>query len=128
MLFISQSEAKRFFIERIVAQARQEGVPLSGDEEWMLGFSESDPDFVVDVDRLEAFEAAIPAPDYEAKIAGLARRAYQTDFAANRTADADYKEAFRVLSEGDHYLLIMIGHGLGWSSPPSRPWWAFWRT
>ena len=128
MPFASQGQAKRFFVERIVAQARREGLPVSIDEEWMLSFSESDPEFAVEVGRVNAIEAVIPQSDYEAKIAGLAHRACETDLATSPSMLADYKEAFRVLSEGDHYLLIMIGHGLGWSSPPSRPWWAFWRT
>jgi hypothetical protein len=37
---------------------------------------------------------------------------------------AEYKEAFAVLKEGDHYLMIMLKQGLAkWL----RPWWAlFW--
>jgi hypothetical protein len=130
MPFATQREAKRFFIERIAAQAKREGAPLSSDEEWMLSFSESDPDFDGDYDRAGAFDASVPASEYEAKIAGLALRAYQADFAADRSAYAEYKEAFNVLSQGDHYILIMLEQGLGWSpTPPPRsaPWWAFWR-
>jgi len=51
MPFASQRQAKQFFVERIVAQARREGLPLSSDEEWMLSFSESDPEFAVDISR-----------------------------------------------------------------------------
>jgi len=127
MPFASQSQAKRFFIDRIAEQARREGQPLSADEEWMLSFSESDPDFDADFDRVAAFEAVIPASDYEAKIAGLARRAYQADSAASPSAYAYYKDAFAVLSQGDHYLLVMLEQGLGWSPPRLHPWWAFWR-
>ena len=127
MSFTSQAQAKRFFVERIVEQAKREGAPLSSDEEWMLSFSESDPDFEVDVDRVDALEAAIPSSDYEAKIAGLALRAYQAAVAADRSAYAEYKEAFNVLSQGDHYLLVMLQQSLGWSPPRSHPWWAFWR-
>jgi hypothetical protein len=124
MPFASQGQAKRFFVDRIVAQAKRENRPLSSDEEWMLSFSESDPEFAVDVGRVEALEAAISESDYEAKIAGLAHRACEADLAARPSTIADYKEAFRALSDGDHYLLIMLERGLGhWL----RPWWAFWR-
>jgi hypothetical protein len=124
MPFASQAQAKRFFVERILAQAKREGLPLSSDEEWMLSFSESDPEFVVDVGRVQALEAVIPESDYEAKIAGLAHRACEADLASSSSKLADYREAFRTLNRGDHYLLIMLRQGLGrWV----RPWWAFWR-
>jgi hypothetical protein len=124
MSFASQGQAKRFFVERIVAQAKREGLPLSSDEEWMLSFSESDTEFAVEVGRVNALEAVIPESDYEAKIAGLAHRACETDLATSPSMLADYKEAFRALNRGDHYLLIMLKQGLGrWL----RPWWAFWR-
>jgi hypothetical protein len=47
-MFHSQAGAKRFFVEKVVAQAQVEGVPLSAAERRMLSWSESDPDFVVD--------------------------------------------------------------------------------
>lgn len=46
-MFTSQGQAKRFFVEKVIAQAATEGVPLSDAEKRMLSFSESDPEFVV---------------------------------------------------------------------------------
>ena len=120
----SQGQAKRFFVQKIVEQAMREGRPLSDNERWMLSFSESDPEFVVDVARVRALDAEIPDSEYEQKVAGLAERACATDIAADSEALATYKEAFRVLSQGDHYLLIMLRQGV---SRRLRPWWAFWR-
>ena len=48
MTFSTQSSAKWFFIDKIVAQAEFEGAPLSTTEREMLAFSESDPVFVAD--------------------------------------------------------------------------------
>ena len=123
-MFSSQGQAKRFFVEKIVAQATREGRRLSDNERWMLSFSEADPEFVVDVARVRALEAEIPDSEYEQKVAGLAERAYATDIDADPDALASYKEALRVLSQGDHYILVMLRQGL---SRRLRPWWAFWR-
>jgi hypothetical protein len=111
-LFSSQPAAKAFFIERILAQAEAEDVQLSDNEQWMLRFSESDPDFAVDPARVAQFEAEVPAEDFETKIAGLLQRAYQADARANGAATATYREAAAVLHQGDHYLLVMIGRAL----------------
>jgi hypothetical protein len=123
-VFSSQGQAKRFFVDKIVAQAMREGRRLSENERWMLSFSESDPEFVVDVARARALEAEIPDSEYEAKVAGLAERACATDIDADPEALASYQEALRVLSQGDHYILVMLRQGL---ARRLRPWWAFWR-
>jgi len=123
-VFTSQGQAKRFFVEKIVAQAAREGRPLSENERWMLSFSESDPEFVVDATRVRALEAEIPDAEYERKVAGLADRACTTDIASDPDALATYREAFRVLRQGDHYIIVMLEQGL---SRRLRPWWAFWR-
>ena len=122
-VFTSQGQAKRFFVDKIVAQAVREGHPLSENERWMLSFSESDPEFVFDPSRNAAFAAEISDVDYEKKVAGLAVRAYAADIASNPDAGPTYREAFHVLNQGDHYILMMLG-GL---SRRLRPWWAFWR-
>jgi hypothetical protein len=123
-VFALQGQAKRFFVDKIIAQASREGRPLSENERWMLSFSEFDPEFVVDVARVRALEAEIPDAEYEKKVAGLAERAYESDLASDPEALSTYKDAFRVLGQGDHYILVMLGQGL---SRRLRPWWAFWR-
>jgi hypothetical protein len=112
-VFTSQSQAKTFFVDRIVGQARAEMHPLSENERWMLRFSESDPEFRVDLARVSEFETEISASDYENKIVGLIQRAYQRDIEADSGAQALYREASLALHQGDHYLLIMIDQVLG---------------
>ena len=103
---------------------RHEGRPLSEDERWMLGFSEYDPEFVVDVERVGRFEEEVPSEEYEARIAGLIERAAARDAAADAGAADIYRQAYRVVKRGEHYLVIMLKPGLRrWL----RPWWAFWR-
>ena len=123
-MFTSQGQAKRFFVDRIVSQAVTEGKPLSDDERQMLSFSESDPEYEVDLALVERLENEISDDDYEAKVAGLIDRAWTHDVASDASARDRYREAAAVLGQGDHYLSIMIERALGRAQ---RPWWAFWR-
>jgi len=123
-MFTPQSQAKRFFVERVTAQAVAEGQPLSELERWMLSFSESDPEFVVDPAKVELLAAEISDEEYEAKVTGLIERACEREAAAAGGEPRSYQEAYAALNQGDHYLLIMLKPGL---SRWLRPWWAFWR-
>jgi len=122
-LFSSQAEAKSSFVDRIVSQASAESQPLSDNERWMLRFSESDPDFIVDLHRVAQLEAEISDSDYEDKIVGLLERSYQRDASAGTNAQALYREASTTLHQGDHYLLIMIDRALGYVPKRARSKW-----
>ena len=63
--------------------------------------------------------AEISDADYEAKIAGLLERAYKHDVARDPMRRDTYREAYMVLNQGDHYLLVMIDRALG---RHLRPW------
>jgi hypothetical protein len=123
-VFTSQGQAKSFFVDKIVKQAVNDGAPLSDAERQMLRFSESDPEFVVSPALVEKLQAEISDEDYETKVAGLLERSWRRDVESDSTTPDVYREAFRVLNQGDHYLLIMIKRALG---RHLRPWWAFWR-
>jgi hypothetical protein len=123
-VFTSQGQAKRFFVEEVTTQAATEDVPLSDAEQRMLSFSESDPEFVVSPGLVEKPQAEISDDAYEAKIAGLIERAWKRDVESDSNARTVYHEAFTVLSQGDHYLLVMIDRAL---RRHLRAWWAFWR-
>ena len=123
-MFATQGEAKRFFVERVLAQARAEQVALSPAEQGMLSWSESDPAFTADPALVEQLAAELSEEAYEAKVAGLLERSYQRDLTSDGTVRDRYREAYSVLSLGDHYLLVMIRRALG---RHVRPWWAPWR-
>lgn len=123
-MFTSQGHAKRFFVDKIAAQAVTEGTPLSDAERQMLSFSESAPGFAVDPALVEKLQAEISDEEYEAKITGLIERTWKRDIERDGNAGNLYREAFTTLSQGDHYLLIMIDRAL---RRHLRPWWAFWR-
>ena len=123
-MFTSQGQAKRFFIDKVIDQARIDGTPLSDAEHDMLSFSESDPEFVVSPALMEKLRTEISDEDYETKISSLLVRSLKRELKTDTKAADVYREAFTVLSQGDHYLLVMVKRALG---PQLRPWWAFWR-
>ena len=70
-LFRTPSQARQFFIDRIVQQARHDGVALSDDEREMLRWSEVEPESVGAPALAERLAAVIPEDQYGQKIAGL---------------------------------------------------------
>ena len=117
----SQHEAKEFLVAAILAQASREGVELSGCEQWMLRFSEADPEFQVDPERVAEFERETTDQAYEAKVADLIRGAYEHDTRTDSEVRAVYQEARRTLSQGDHYLSVMVDQALGTAAQPHAP-------
>ena len=120
----TQTEAKRFFVEKVIQRATNEGVSLSAAERWMLRFSESDPAFDVDASRVDELAAQMSDEEYEAKIAGLLERSFAADIAADAGARAVWQQAHSVLAQGDHYIQIMIDRAVG---ERLKRWWEFWR-
>lgn len=119
-MFHTQSEARAFFEQRIREQADAERLSLSSDERLMLRWSESEPESVADPALAERLTSQISDDQYEEKIAGLVTRSYAADIARDPTAKKRWADAFRVLSQGDHYILIAINRALG---PKFTPWW-----
>jgi hypothetical protein len=62
--------------------------------------------------------------EYEAKIARLLKRCFAADVAADSHARDVWREAYRVLQEGDYYISIVIDRAVG---PQMKHWWQFWR-
>jgi len=119
----TQADAKRFFVVKVVAEAKAQGLELSDAEQRMLSWSESDPDFTPDPALAERLAAEISDAEYESKIARLLAGAFQRDIAVGGAAAKEsYREAYAVLKQGDHYLLVMIDRALG---RRLRPWWRF---
>ncbi|HUJ19314.1 MAG TPA: hypothetical protein VL197_15120 [Nitrospirota bacterium] len=109
----SESTAKAFFVNKIIEQAEREGIPLSKAQRYTLAWSETDPSFVVDMELSKQCEAEIPQPEYEKKIKGLIERMFKRDIETNKSLKETYKEAYKTLKQGDHFILIMIGDAIG---------------
>jgi hypothetical protein len=108
--FRTQTDAKQFLVARVIEQATSEGVHLSDAERHMLSWSESDPDFTPDFDLAEAPEVAEAV--FEPKMAALIRHAYDRDCRLNGQAALMYDEALAKLSEGDHYISVIVEQAL----------------
>ena len=123
-MFGSQEEAKRFFVEKIVAEAVRQGQPLSELERWMLSFSESDPEFEVKPELVDRLAEEISDADYETKITRLIAQVSERETVTNTGSLEQYRAAYKTLAQGDHYLLLMLRPGLARLLPK---WWQFWR-
>jgi hypothetical protein len=119
-MFHTQSEARAFFEQHILEQADAERVDLSPDERLMLRWSESEPDSVADPALATRLASHMSDDEYEEKIAGLVARSYAADIARDPTAKKRWADAFRVLNQGDHYILIAINRAVG---AKFSPWW-----
>src|SRR5262245_33696341 len=97
--FATETDAKTFFIERVLAQAQIEGVDLSRAERHALAWSESDRTFRLDPELAAELERQITDEEFEAKIGGLVRCAYERDM-NDRIAKSRYRDAYGRLSEG----------------------------
>jgi hypothetical protein len=120
----TQSEAKRFFVDKVVEQARAERTSLSDAERQMLSWSESDPEYDVDPTLPGRLESEMSDEEYETKVAGLLTRSFAADVAARPEAASAWKQAAEVLNEGDHYILMMVDEAIG---RRLKRWWQFWR-
>jgi hypothetical protein len=109
------SQAKRFFSDRIVHQASVESVPLSKAERKMLLWSESDPELEGSdaLGAATALSAEMSDDEYEAKMTGLLKRAYEADCAADGQARGRWQAAAAVLNDGDYYISIMVNDAIG---------------
>ncbi len=106
MQFRSIKAAKDYLVERIVAEAARKGVALSKEEREMLYFKE-DGGLSKHMDEVsEAFERQCDDQEYEAKIAGLVRSLKSHN---SREQQQAWDDAVLKVSEGDHYLLALVG-------------------
>ena len=117
---LTKDEARRFFVDKVVAEADRSGVTLSANERKTLDWSEVEPGCVADPRVAEALSQEMSDEAYEAKICRLLEAAYEHDVAADASAKAAYRGAYSVLKQGDYYLLVMIDEALG---PRLRRWW-----
>jgi len=119
----TQTEARQFFVNKVIQQADSDGMALSNDERQMLFWSESAPDSVADPKLAERLAKEISDSDYEAKITGLLRRSLAAEIARDSRSKDLWQQAWSVLKEGDHYILVMIDEAVG---QQLKPWWRFW--
>ena len=108
IVFKTIKEAKDFLAGSIAAEAKRAGVPLSEVERKMLYFSETDWT-LPDMATVNAeFDLDCDENEYEQKIAGLVQKIKARNHAQNPVEEESWDEALLMLSEGDHYLSVLI--------------------
>lgn len=117
--FQSERQAKEYLIAQIVTEAQLESVPLSEIERKMLYFSETGWTLPNILEVNAEFERDYDNDEYEQKIAGLVREIERRNDVGDREKQSSWDDAVVKLSEGDHYLLVLIG--LGRESSIRRP-------
>jgi hypothetical protein len=118
----TSEDARRFFIDRILAEGERQGVPLSNNERRMLNWSETEPGCVAHPELAEALAREISDRAYEAKVSRLLAAAYERDLSTTAAAKELYREAYTVLKRGDYYLTVMVEQAL---RATLRRWWEF---
>jgi hypothetical protein len=101
-------EAKDYLAGRIADEAKREGTPLTEVERKMLYFTETGWT-LPDMKEVSAeFDRDYNQEEYERKIAGLVGRIQASDEAQSELEQGTWDRAVEKLSEGDHYLIVLI--------------------
>lgn len=103
--FRSIRAAKEYLIQRILAEAERDGVPLTDVEQRMLYFSETGGTLPGIAETNEIFERDYDQDGYEEKIAGIIRTLLSK---ATTEEQSKWDDAVLKLCDGDHYLLVLI--------------------
>src|SRR5580658_6992547 len=110
--FSTVRAAKEYLAGRISEQAEREGSPLTELERKMLYFSETDWTLPDMMKVSEEFDRDYDQDEYEEKIRGLVSRLLAAE---DQQAVEAWDEAVVKISDGDHYLQVLI------SNTPSNP-------
>jgi len=115
----SALDAKEYLAGRIAAQAEREGTPLPEVERKMLWFSETGATLPDMKAVSEEFDRTCNQNEYEQKIATLVR--HLQDAGQSDSDEEKWDAAVSILSEGDHYLVVLIANAAEPASDEARP-------
>ncbi|MFZ1939382.1 MAG: hypothetical protein WBA18_11235 [Terracidiphilus sp.] len=108
--FRTIKDAKDFLADRIAAEAARENVPLSEVERKMLYWSETDWTLSDKNEVGEEFEREYDQKEYEQKIARLIANIVVDRHRLDAVEEEKWDAAVAKLSDGDHYLSVLIGN------------------
>src|SRR5215470_11807576 len=103
MTFSSQLDARQFLINKITAQASQNGTALSDAETRMLQLNLDEPGSAIGI-PVEVLEDK--SRTFENKAVRLLKAAFNRD-RDDAQEEQRYKDALRRLRDSDHYILII---------------------
>jgi len=99
-------QAKDFLVQQTAEQAALDNVLLSDLEKRMMYFTETGECPEDPISLNEAFEAEYDTSTYEKKISLLMAKAYRRIKRESPEKLRLWNDSFRVLSKGDHYILL----------------------
>ena len=103
--FATAREAKEYLVRRILAQAKQDGVPLSDVERDMLYFSETGWTLPNMMAINQEFDENYDQDEYESKIGQIVQQIRAQD---DGNLDHSWDQAVHRLLDEDHYLSVLI--------------------
>jgi hypothetical protein len=112
--FSTAREAKEYLVHRILAQTKQDGIPLSDVERDMLYFSETGWTLPNMMAVSQDFDKNYDQDEYESKIGKIVQQIHAQD---DGNLDDSWDEAVLRLLNEDHYLSVLIS---GASRTPSE--------
>ena len=124
--FGTEREAKEYLIARILAEAEREAVVLSEVDRKMLYFSESGWTLPEMAEVSAIFDQDYDQDEYEQTMGALVGKILARNEAEGGDEQAAWDRAVIKLSEGDHYLLVLIGMVEGDRRKAAQKWWARW--
>jgi hypothetical protein len=117
---VGTREAKEYLVRQILLQAQRDGISLSEIERKMLYFSENYwtlPDMAT---INQEFDRHYNQDEFEAKIGELVHHIKQ-ELGNDLSRERQWDEAVRVLSQEDHYLLVLLNAKTAVDSSKTRP-------
>lgn len=100
-----------YLVSRIADKAKCDGSPLSDVERKMLYFSDTDWTLPDMAEVSAEFDRDCNQSEYERMIAGLIGKITAHHHGNNRNEEENWEEAIARLSEGDHYILVLVSLG-----------------
>jgi len=119
--FTSDKQALDYVAREIATEATRQGIPLSEVERKMLYFSETDWTLPDIQEVCAEFERDYNEGEYEQKIARLVHSIDSQLKNADDQASNAWYAAIQKLSNGDRYLLVLLGQNLSKASKSARP-------
>src|SRR5205807_2473677 len=109
-------DAKQFLITRVIEEGELEQLRLSDVEKKMLSFTETCPSLPDIYEANAEFERDYDSDEYEAKVAGLLKRARERDKSESPDRAQQWEDALEALRREDHYILVMVSQAFGSAS------------
>ena len=119
--FTSDREALDHVADKIAAEAKRQGIPLSEVERKMLYFSETDWTLPGILEVNIEFERDYNEDEYERKICSLGQAIEAQLKNASAEESGLWYGAIQKLSEGDRYLLVLLNPRLVPAAASRRP-------